>query len=984
MNAVNQYINYHHSIIVNYSETKTKTKSEVNFLSLMVSQVAFRILLLVRDCFCSNKDKKRIRSKLSRYQVDAEASKLARTVFPITGLDVKNTLGFIDFLNSLKRFPRTQRKEVINGIQELMKLGIVNGMTENFKISYLRFLLLTPSKDRPQMMELAKDLVKEFNSYDKVVEVLKSVSQVEISEVDNKQLMQVISPLYKCPNNLLILEKYFPLLIEMSKTSRNRLVNSLLPFFNIKNNKDNINYLLEDLTGIPFNERVSTLKTLGKIFKNRQEYRYGSCYLDHLLNCPFKKRELLIGKINALLVNEDDPNKICELISSFADFFKEEGGIRKEIYSYVERLPNVEVMVHFLKQIKDFTREERKEILEILNSYKSALDINYDVDCIKLLIESFPEPKKHSMNYLRSSLEEIFAEESLLEMSDIERESIPIIYFVCGLFSTDVEEFVFLCNDAMELFRTVFFKEENLENVSDEEVVDTFRRKVISYLIENNESRAEKIHNKLLSLLNEMENPKTSKFLVDFIFTNYEEIGINEDHALFQKTIEMKSLLEEDLENNSFKIFQTHKNLENKKIVCTPLPQMLNKKKVLINIKKFQNGFTERIYKREELPKGITANSLGELFENFDLRLFCLAEVIKGRTLKSVRENFGERFTNIRLNMVGEDSILSESKLQYALEKKELPTYVFLLFAIIKYIKDQPDSITKGEMLTKQEEVLLGMSASIWGCETGKQEGIYLAYKQLPEAYKYSFHEGIEENSVERGQTYVKSLVYSELESIFSSHNNFILDVMSEFDEEGDVSDSSDGSDDESDVSKVESSNGEESEVEEGIEESDDELSIESLSLNSEEEDEGEEEVEERESNISIGQDPYAQLAHTSLYLKNLIGKKVGLNHQITFDINAEIIKDELLNRSPEDVLNLFYKNFTPSYLVYRLEKVINRDVKQVKSLFNDLSKILENSGSSLGIEQIWKIDDDTNEFKITKKGILELLCAQEYLTGVS
>ena len=49
--------------------------------------------------------------------------------------------------------------------------------------------------------------------------------------------------------------------------------------------------------------------------------------------------------------------------------------------------------------------------------------------------------------------------------------------------------------------------------------------------------------------------------------------------------------------------------------------------------------------------------------------------------------------------------------------------------------------------------------------------------------------------------------------------------------------------------------------------------------------------------------DETRHMVHSKLYMENLIGQRVGLDHEITFDWYAGIIDKELTKHKPEDAL---------------------------------------------------------------------------------
>ncbi len=76
-----------------------------------------------------------------------------------------------------------------------------------------------------------------------------------------------------------------------------------------------------------------------------------------------------------------------------------------------------------------------------------------------------------------------------------------------------------------------------------------------------------------------------------------------------------------------------------------------------------------------------------------------------------------------------------------------------------------------------------------------------------------------------------------------------------------------------------------------------------------------------------IGSDRDGQFVHTSKYLKNLIGKRVGMPWDVSFDAYTGCINRTLKGRSLEDVLRIFYKHFTPEEFARRVLLKINQNL---------------------------------------------------------
>jgi hypothetical protein len=123
-----------------------------------------------------------------------------------------------------------------------------------------------------------------------------------------------------------------------------------------------------------------------------------------------------------------------------------------------------------------------------------------------------------------------------------------------------------------------------------------------------------------------------------------------------------------------------------------------------------------------------------------------------------------------------------------------------------------------------------------------------------------------------------------------------------------------------------------------------------------------------------VGTTDVQQVAHHTIYLKNLIGQCVGLPHKVTFDQHAGLLYDKLIARSREEVLEIFFRHMTPNILVQAL-------MKEVNSNWRHYQKFLEPFSSKEQVSSGWDWDDDLGiPTKLNTLGALHLLQAAGYL----
>ncbi len=129
-----------------------------------------------------------------------------------------------------------------------------------------------------------------------------------------------------------------------------------------------------------------------------------------------------------------------------------------------------------------------------------------------------------------------------------------------------------------------------------------------------------------------------------------------------------------------------------------------------------------------------------------------------------------------------------------------------------------------------------------------------------------------------------------------------------------------------------------------------------------------------------------SQFVHTRKYLKNLIGKRVGLDWTIAFDLYPSCINSTLKNRTLENVLSIFYQYFTPKFFVNELLEKINREMAPDDGEFN-----FELYQQLIALFEYGIIPDESFEFidemctnaVITEKGLVHALIRTGYLAEV-
>lgn len=79
------------------------------------------------------------------------------------------------------------------------------------------------------------------------------------------------------------------------------------------------------------------------------------------------------------------------------------------------------------------------------------------------------------------------------------------------------------------------------------------------------------------------------------------------------------------------------------------------------------------------------------------------------------------------------------------------------------------------------------------------------------------------------------------------------------------------------------------------------------------------------------GEENIEQGAHQSIYLKNLIGPLLGISARVSFDQNTTTLYEALIEKSREEVLEIFFKHFTPETMANELSRDLNQATPEEK-----------------------------------------------------
>jgi hypothetical protein len=100
-----------------------------------------------------------------------------------------------------------------------------------------------------------------------------------------------------------------------------------------------------------------------------------------------------------------------------------------------------------------------------------------------------------------------------------------------------------------------------------------------------------------------------------------------------------------------------------------------------------------------------------------------------------------------------------------------------------------------------------------------------------------------------------------------------------------------------------------------------------------------------------------AQPSHQVMYLKNLIGDLVGLNHSVKFDPYSGLCYPSLLFLSQKDALQGFYNHINMKDMIVSIKEEINKNL----SVENSLENLLVFLNDPENMHGNWIIEEDAD-----------------------
>lgn len=94
---------------------------------------------------------------------------------------------------------------------------------------------------------------------------------------------------------------------------------------------------------------------------------------------------------------------------------------------------------------------------------------------------------------------------------------------------------------------------------------------------------------------------------------------------------------------------------------------------------------------------------------------------------------------------------------------------------------------------------------------------------------------------------------------------------------------------------------------------------------------------------VGIKEAAIAEFPHQAMYVKNCIARHIGLKHDIQFDFHAGLIYDRLLDRSLEEMLQIFYRELKADDFIDALCQKVEQDIAEGNAeWFSVCNQVLE------------------------------------------
>ena len=692
--------------------------------------------------------------------------------------------------------------------------SLVKGCLKSY--SYYKYLLIQQvaklkDKERETIIKEATPFLNKTTDILAKTNILASIQKLKKN--DKKIILTLAQSLVKKIAKPINASPLIDTIEKMHKNKREAIVKASMPFIKKETNGSVISQIITSINKLKENNRDKILEISQSILNKITKPINKAVLIDTIAGIHKNKREAIANAIIPFLNENTSETVLIQIIKS-TNTLKENDRdsilkISQSLLNKITKPINISPLIDIITGIQ---KEEREEVIKIASP---LLVTAKDDEVIQILLCFLSLPKENHQkvfDYLNKTAEK---ERNIQTMLQKEQELRDCCYA---------------------------FLQNRLEDETDINAI-----KFLSALILD--------RNGATFLLSD-EDPL-------FLCATHYKIHSNSETA--------KSIF------NPYTVFNTHLNLqkENKKVTIKLKKETFFNKTITTTtnrkhfLKKAQEQ--EAVVLVKELPK-VTWEEFKNMMINFKER-------IKNLPLEQQNKLDEEYEQGIANNYGLINNFLTDPYLQRLIQNVSknandpVSQNIAKFFSIVNYILSQPNTLIKGELLSKQEFVFLAISNSIQNCRGGKSESIQLAYNLLPNKNKIEAQQTNkalnnqpfitpEQKTVE---AFIEKAITKEIENLFNSPKSpFLLNP-----------------------------------------------------------------------NVIRENESLNQLAHQSIYLRNAIGNLVGLNHKIQFDSHTFCIDSKLIRINRALLLKEFYNCFTAKFLMKKIQEKINQKLSKKDSSGN-------------------------------------------------
>lgn len=455
---------------------------------------------------------------------------------------------------------------------------------------------------------------------------------------------------------------------------------------------------------------------------------------------------MLIEKITfTYTAHPDNFIEMTRLIAALRSIpFKQRKFIVEKANPYLCQIQSVLHAAKVIEALSECPNKEVDEILHTLNQFALPLIFHHKIPALIRAISHFSsEDRKMGIRNCLSYL---------IEINDNPLHLIAYASSLSLIHREERQEAMRLCRPLLE-YHIDNFKNVNTfqlfalipphlrskaagicQGLSDK----TSESAILNALFHENDIREEAFEYVFNRLEKQIEDKHFVNEVVRFIIDKYEQIGLVEEHPLFQKVVELEAILcsaRGDLKN-PYVLFQRLKEMTEQPLIpFEPAPQVVCGRKVRFNLNTLRANAVDHVYTKEDLPRDIPADGFARLFQSLHDRLNELPIEKQQAVAKYIREAYIHSAQRLQ------ELFLEKPLIQNLLAAKHtlcpvIDSAAYFLFNILQFIYSKEFRLKEGEVLTEREDCLLKVSCSINECSTGQRDGIINYYNRLPVEFR--------------------------------------------------------------------------------------------------------------------------------------------------------------------------------------------------------------------------------------------------------